>query len=73
MRIRNLPRNRESRPRRGAPTGRPSQEEINQSKLTNLPSWRRKLIRVAKIAEKETQRRYEFYLQKGWVTSKEAT
>lgn len=71
MRIRTQPRNRESRPRSDTPV-RPKQEEINQAKMANLPSWRKKVIRLADSTKKEIVRRQEFFIKKGWLKPGEA-
>lgn len=71
MGIRNLPRKRERRTRSDAPV-RPKQEEINQAKLANLPSWRKKMVRLADNARKEIVRRQEFFTKKGWLKPGEA-
>lgn len=71
MRIRTQPRNRESRPRSNTPV-RPKQAEINQAKLSNLPSWRRRAIRLADSTRKEIVRRREFFVKKGWLKPGEA-
>jgi len=51
---------------------RPTQKEIDQSKLKNLPSWRKKMLRQSGEQKRDLERKNEFYRKKGWVTIKEA-
>ena len=65
--LRNLQRPRESRPRKGGPIERPTQTEIDKNKSSNLPSWRKRMIKKALEVEAETAKKNEFYATKGWA------
>lgn len=71
MRIRSLPRNRENRPRSGAPS-RPNQEVVAKKKLARLKPWVRIAIEKACETGREAVRRQAFYIKKGWGTAQQS-